>query len=58
MNFEKFIDNLWPIIITVMLLSVPFFVYNFVQRDNECKKLGGVLVKSSGGWICIKVETK
>jgi hypothetical protein len=58
MNFGKFIDILWPLIMTVMLLSAPFFVYNFVQRDNECKQRDGILVKSSGGWICIKAETK
>lgn len=58
MNFGKFIDNLWPIIMTVMLLSVPFFVYNFVQKDNDCKQRNGTLIKSAGGWICIKVETR
>lgn len=58
MNFEKFIDRVPLIIATVMLLSIPFFVYNFVQRDNACQQAGGVLVKSAGGWICIRAETK
>ena len=58
MNFGKIINGLPPIVITVMLLSVPFFIYDFVQRDNACQQSGGVLVKSSGGWICIQVETK
>jgi hypothetical protein len=58
MNFEKIINNLPPIIVTLMLLSVPFFVYNFLQTDEQCKQASGVLVKSSGGWICIKAETK
>lgn len=56
MNFGKIIDILWPIVITLLLLSVPFFVYNFVQQDNECKQRDGVLIKSSGGWICIEVK--
>lgn len=58
MNFEKIIDNLPPIIVTLMLLSVPFFVYHFLQTDKECKQAGGVMVKSAGGWICIRAETK
>ena len=58
MNFGKFIDNLPPIVVTVMLLSVPFFVYNFVQQDNDCKQRNGTLVKSAGGWICIDAERK
>jgi hypothetical protein len=58
MNFEKIINRLPPIVITVMLLSVPFFVYNFIQQDNACQQSGRVLVKSAGGWICIRMETK
>ena len=58
MNFEKIIDGLPPIVVTIMLLSVPFFVYDFVQRDNACQQSGGVLVKSAGGWTCIRMETK
>ncbi len=58
MNFEKIIDTLPPIVVTLMLLSVPFFVYNFLHADKECKQASGVLVKSSGGWICIRAETK
>jgi hypothetical protein len=58
MTFGKFIDRVPPIIATVMLLSIPFFVYNFIQRDNACQQAGGVLVKSAGGWICIQAETK
>lgn len=58
MNFGKFIDNLPPIIVTIMLLSIPFFVYNFVQKDNDCKQRNGTLIKSSRGWICIQAETK
>lgn len=56
MNFEKIIDKILPFVVTIMLLSIPFFVYNFVQRDNECKQRNGTLIKSSGGWICINVE--
>ena len=58
MNFEKIIDNLPPIVLTLMLLSIPFFVYNFLQADRQCQQAGGVLVKSAGGWICIRAETK
>lgn len=58
MNFGKFIDRVPPIIITVMVLSIPFFVYNFIKQDKQCQQAGGVLVKSAGGWICIRAEIK
>ena len=58
MNFGKFIDRVPFIIATLMLLSIPFFVYNFIQRDNQCQQAGGVLVKSAGGRICIQAEIK
>jgi hypothetical protein len=58
MNFGSMIDRLPITVVTLMLVSVPFFVYNFVQRDNACQQSGGVLVKSAGGWICIRTEAK
>jgi hypothetical protein len=56
MNFGYIFDRLPITIATLMLLSVPFFVYNFLQTDEHCKQVGGVLVKSAGGWICVKTE--
>ena len=58
MNFEKFIDRVPLIVVTIMVLSIPFFVYNFIKQDNRCQQAGGVLVKSAGGWICIRAEIK
>jgi hypothetical protein len=58
MNFGYIIDRLPITVVTLMLLSVPFFVYNFVQQDNACQQAGGALVKSAGGWICIRADTK
>ena len=56
MNFGSMIDRLPITVVTPMLLSVPFFVHNFLQADEQCKQAGGALVKSAGGWICIKAE--
>jgi hypothetical protein len=58
MNFGKIIDRLPITIVTLMLLSVPFFVYKFLQADQSCTQAGGTLVKSGGGWICIRTEAK
>jgi hypothetical protein len=58
MNFGLIIDRLPIVVVTLMLASVPFFVYNFLQADKSCTQAGGVLVKSAGGWICIRTEAK
>lgn len=58
MNFGKIIDTIPVVVATIAVLSIPFFVYNFLQTDEQCKQASGVLVKSAGGWICIKAETK
>jgi hypothetical protein len=58
MNFGYIIDRLPITVVTLMLLSVPFFVYDFLQADKACTQAGGVLVKSAGGWICIRAEAK
>lgn len=58
MNFGWMIDRLPIAIVTLMLMSVPFFVYKFLQTDESCKQAGGTLVKSGGGWICIRAEAK
>jgi hypothetical protein len=58
MNFGKIIDTVPVVVATIAVLSIPFFVYNFLQTDEQCKQTSGVMIKSSGGWICIKTETK
>jgi hypothetical protein len=58
MNFGYMIDRLPITVVTLMLLSVPFFVYDFLQTDKACTQAGGALVKSAGGWICIRTEAK
>jgi hypothetical protein len=58
MNFAKIIDAVPVVVATVAVLSIPFFVYKFLHEDQHCQQAGGVLVKSAGGWICIKTETK
>lgn len=40
----------------LLVLAVPFIIYNQVQRTNKCEASGGVLVKSGSGWTCIEVK--
>lgn len=58
MNFAKIIDSMPAVVATIAVLSIPFFVYNFLHEDEQCQQAGGVLVKSAGGWICIKSEAR
>ena len=54
MNF--IIDKIMPVVVTLMLISVPFLVYQQITRTNNCEAAGGVLVKSSGGWTCVELK--
>lgn len=58
MNFAKIIDAVPVVVATVAVSSIPFFVYKFLQEDQHCQQAGGVLVKSAGGWTCIKGQVK
>jgi hypothetical protein len=58
MNFAKIIDTVPVVVATVAVLSIPFFVYKFLQEDQQCQQAGGVLVKSAGGWTCIQAEAR
>jgi hypothetical protein len=58
MNFGKIIDTVPVVVATVAVLSIPFFVYKFLQADQHCQQAGGVLVKSAGGWTCIRAEAR
>jgi hypothetical protein len=58
MNFAKIIDSVPAVVATIAVLSIPFFVYKFLQEDRHCQQAGGVLVKSAGGWMCIKAEAR
>jgi hypothetical protein len=58
MNFAKIIDSMPAVVATVAVLSIPFFVYKFLQEDRQCQQSGGVLVKSAGGWTCIQAEAR
>jgi hypothetical protein len=58
MNFAKIIDTVPVVVATVAVLSIPFFVYKFLHEDQQCQQAGGVLVKSAGGWTCIKSEAR
>lgn len=52
----NFIDKVFPTIILLMVLSVPFLMYNQIKRTDECKLAGGVLVKSSEGYTCVALK--
>jgi len=50
------IEKIWPPILLLILLSVPFLIYQQIQRANQCEMNDGVLVKSASGWACIEVK--
>jgi hypothetical protein len=41
MNFAKIIDAVPVVVATVAVLSIPFFVYKFLQEDRQCQQAAG-----------------
>lgn len=50
------IDKIFPTILLLMVLSVPFLIYEQIKRTNECEAAGGVLIKSSKGYTCVELK--
>ena len=49
-------DKIMIFIVLVMLLPVPFLIYQQIQRTNDCKTNNGILVNSTSGWHCIEFK--
>lgn len=61
MSFGKLVNIVLPIIAIIFSLSILFAAYNFKAKEfkatsDECKQRGGIMVKSSDVWSCIKAE--
>jgi len=53
----KYVGNILIVLgIIVTLVSLISMVTQVDAIDDACNNKGGVMVKSSSGWICIKVE--
>ena len=52
----SFIEKVMLIVITLVLLSVPFLIYSQIKRANQCEENGGLLIKSASGWTCVKLR--
>ena len=47
-------ENVWMFLAMAVFLLTPISLsYMVDDKTNKCDQLGGVVVKSSAGWICI-----
>jgi hypothetical protein len=51
-----FIEKVMPTVLVLVLLSVPFLIYNQIKRTNQCEENGGLLIKSASGWTCVELR--
>ncbi len=39
----------------VLLVVVPVLFYKFDKKQDACDTLGGTMVKTTNGWLCVKL---
>ena len=52
----NFIEKVMLTAMVLVLLSVPFLIYNQIKRTNQCEENGGLLIKSASGWTCVELR--
>ena len=47
-----FLGTLGLVLVSVIAIAIP----RFAEKESDCKKQNGLLVKTTDGWLCVKLD--